>query len=145
MNTTELLAKVRRLEIKTKGLSKHLFSGDYHSAFKGRGMSFSEVRAYQYGDDIRNISCMSVSAGLHCGPGRREAGSAWLRRTSIRAGTVTLFVQCHRKLEGDELKHLYEGVDEIVWPVTESIECCEVGCPAGNAAGFGARSRASPL
>ncbi len=55
MNTTELLAKVRRLEIKTKGLSKHLFSGDYHSAFKGRGMSFSEVRAYQYGDDIRNI------------------------------------------------------------------------------------------
>ena len=55
MNTTELLAKVRRLEIKTKGLSKHLFSGDYHSAFKGRGMSFSEVRAYQYGDDVRNI------------------------------------------------------------------------------------------
>ncbi len=55
MNTNELLAKVRRLEIKTKGLSKHLFSGDYHSAFKGRGMSFSEVRAYQYGDDVRNI------------------------------------------------------------------------------------------
>ena len=55
MNTTELLAKVRRLEIKTRGLSQHLFSGDYHSAFKGRGMSFSEVRAYQYGDDIRNI------------------------------------------------------------------------------------------
>jgi uncharacterized protein (DUF58 family) len=55
LNTTELLAKVRRLEIKTKGLSKHLFSGDYHSAFKGRGMSFSEVRAYQYGDDVRNI------------------------------------------------------------------------------------------
>lgn len=55
MNTTELLAKVRRLEIKTKGLSKHLFSGDYHSAFKGRGMSFAEVRAYQYGDDVRSI------------------------------------------------------------------------------------------
>ena len=55
MNTTELLAKVRRLEIKTKGLSKHLFSGDYHSAFKGRGMSFAEVRAYHYGDDVRNI------------------------------------------------------------------------------------------
>ena len=55
MNTTELLKKVRRIEIKTKGLSKHLFSGDYHSAFKGRGMSFSDVRAYQYGDDVRNI------------------------------------------------------------------------------------------
>ena len=53
MNTTELLKKVRRIEIKTKGLSKHLFSGDYHSAFKGRGMSFSEVREYQFGDDIR--------------------------------------------------------------------------------------------
>lgn len=55
MTQKELLAKVRRLEIKTRGLSKHLFSGDYHSAFKGRGMSFAEVRAYQYGDDVRNI------------------------------------------------------------------------------------------
>ena len=50
-----MLRKVRRIEIKTKGLSKHLFSGEYHSAFKGRGMSFSEVRSYQYGDDVRNI------------------------------------------------------------------------------------------
>ena len=50
-----MLKKVRKIEIKTKGLSKHLFSGDYNSAFKGRGMSFSEVRDYTYGDDVRNI------------------------------------------------------------------------------------------
>jgi uncharacterized protein (DUF58 family) len=55
MDTRELLKKVRKIEIKTKGLSKHIFSGEYHSAFKGRGMSFSEVREYQYGDDVRNI------------------------------------------------------------------------------------------
>ncbi len=55
METRTLLKKVRKIEIKTKGLSKHLFSGEYHSAFKGRGMSFSEVRAYQFGDDVRNI------------------------------------------------------------------------------------------
>ena len=55
METSELLQKVRKIEIKTKGLSKHIFSGEYHSAFKGRGMSFSEVRNYQYGDDVRNI------------------------------------------------------------------------------------------
>ena len=55
MDTRELLKKVRKIEIKTKGLTKHLFSGEYHSAFKGRGMSFSEVREYQYGDDVRNI------------------------------------------------------------------------------------------
>jgi len=55
MTTTELLKKVRKIEIKTRGLSKHIFSGEYHSAFKGRGMSFSEVRDYQYGDDVRNI------------------------------------------------------------------------------------------
>lgn len=53
--TQELLKKVRQIEIKTKGLSKHIFAGEYHSAFKGRGMTFSEVRDYQYGDDIRNI------------------------------------------------------------------------------------------
>ena len=55
MDTKELLQKVRKIEIKTRGLSRHLFSGEYHSAFKGRGMSFSEVRDYQYGDDVRNI------------------------------------------------------------------------------------------
>jgi len=55
LDTAELLKKVRKIEIKTKGLSKHIFSGEYQSAFKGRGMSFSEVRNYVYGDDVRNI------------------------------------------------------------------------------------------
>ncbi|MFC2114244.1 DUF58 domain-containing protein [Bacteroidota bacterium] len=55
MDTKELFKKVRHIEIKTRGLSNHLFAGSYHSAFKGRGMSFSEVREYQYGDDIRSI------------------------------------------------------------------------------------------
>jgi uncharacterized protein (DUF58 family) len=55
METKDLLRKVRKIEIKTKGLTNHIFSGEYHSKFKGRGMSFSEVREYQYGDDIRNI------------------------------------------------------------------------------------------
>jgi uncharacterized protein (DUF58 family) len=55
MDTTELLKKVRKIEIKTRGLSRHLFTGGYHSAFKGRGMSFSEVRIYQPGDDVRMI------------------------------------------------------------------------------------------
>ncbi len=55
METSDLLKKVRKIEIKTRGLSKHIFAGEYHSAFKGRGMAFSEVREYQYGDDIRAI------------------------------------------------------------------------------------------
>lgn len=55
METTELLKKVRQIEIKTRGLSRNIFAGQYHSAFKGRGMAFSEVREYQYGDDIRDI------------------------------------------------------------------------------------------
>ncbi len=55
METKELLKKVRKIEIKTKGLSNQIFTGEYHSAFRGRGMSFSEVREYQYGDDIRSI------------------------------------------------------------------------------------------
>lgn len=55
METSELLKKVRKIEIKTKGLSKNIFAGEYHSAFKGRGMTFAEVREYQYGDDIRSI------------------------------------------------------------------------------------------
>ena len=55
MEAIELLKKVRRIEIKTRGLSKHIFAGEYHSAFKGRGIAFSEVREYQYGDDIRSI------------------------------------------------------------------------------------------
>lgn len=55
MDAKELLKKVRRIEIKTRGLSNNIFAGEYHSAFKGRGMMFSEVREYQYGDDIRDI------------------------------------------------------------------------------------------
>ena len=55
MDSNELLKKVRKIEIKTKGLSANIFAGEYHSAFKGRGMMFSEVRQYQYGDDIRDI------------------------------------------------------------------------------------------
>ena len=55
MDAKELLKKVRRIEIKTRGLSQNIFAGEYHSAFKGRGMTFAEVRAYQYGDDIRDI------------------------------------------------------------------------------------------
>ena len=55
MDTKELLKKVRKIEIKTKRLSNHIFGGEYHSTFKGRGMTFSEVRQYQFGDDIRAI------------------------------------------------------------------------------------------
>ncbi|NVJ88084.1 MAG: DUF58 domain-containing protein [Flavobacteriaceae bacterium] len=55
MDTKEILKKVRKIEIKTRRLSDHVFGGEYHSSFKGRGMTFSEVRQYQYGDDVRNI------------------------------------------------------------------------------------------
>lgn len=55
MDTKEILQKVRNIEIKTRRLSDHIFSGEYHTSFKGKGMSFAEVRQYQYGDDIRNI------------------------------------------------------------------------------------------
>jgi uncharacterized protein (DUF58 family) len=55
METSELLKKVRQIEIKTRGLSRNIFAGQYHSAFKGRGMAFSEVREYEFGDDIRDI------------------------------------------------------------------------------------------
>ena len=55
MEATELIKRVRKIEIKTRGLTNQIFAGEYHSAFKGRGMAFSEVREYQYGDDIRNI------------------------------------------------------------------------------------------
>jgi uncharacterized protein (DUF58 family) len=55
VEATDIFSKVRKIEIKTRGLSNQIFSGQYHSAFKGRGMAFSEVREYQYGDDIRNI------------------------------------------------------------------------------------------
>lgn len=55
METSEIIQKVRKIEIKTRGLSNHIFAGQYHSAFKGRGMTFAEVREYQYGDDVRSI------------------------------------------------------------------------------------------
>jgi uncharacterized protein (DUF58 family) len=64
VETTELLKKVRKIEIKTRGLSSQVFSGEYHSAFKGRGMAFSEVREYQPGDDIRTID-WNVTARLN--------------------------------------------------------------------------------
>jgi uncharacterized protein (DUF58 family) len=55
MSANDLLKKVRKIEIKTRALSHQIFAGEYHSAFKGRGMAFSEVREYQYGDDVRNM------------------------------------------------------------------------------------------
>ena len=55
MDTKDLLKKVQEIEIKTRGLTKQVFSGEYHSAFKGKGMAFSEVKDYQFGDDVRNI------------------------------------------------------------------------------------------
>ncbi len=61
MDTSDILKRVRQIEIKTRGLSNNIFAGEYHSAFKGRGMAFSEVREYQYGDDIRDID-WNVSA-----------------------------------------------------------------------------------
>ena len=64
METTELLKKVRRIEIKTRALTQQIFAGQYHSAFKGRGMAFSEVRQYNYGDDVRYID-WNVTARFH--------------------------------------------------------------------------------
>lgn len=64
METSELLKKVRKIEIKTRGLSQNIFAGEYHSAFKGRGMAFSEVREYQFGDDVRDID-WNVTARFH--------------------------------------------------------------------------------
>lgn len=65
MEATDLLKKVQRIEIKTRGLSRHIFAGEYHSAFKGRGIAFSEVREYQYGDDIRSIDWNVTSRFNH--------------------------------------------------------------------------------
>ena len=64
METSEIIKKVRKIEIKTRGLSQNIFAGEYHSAFKGRGMAFSEVREYQYGDDVRDID-WNVTARFH--------------------------------------------------------------------------------
>jgi len=64
METSEIIKKVRKIEIKARGLSANVFAGQYHSAFKGRGMAFSEVREYQYGDDVRDID-WNVTARFH--------------------------------------------------------------------------------
>ena len=64
METSEILKKVRKIEIKTRGLSSNIFAGQYHPAFKGRGMAFSEVREYQFGDDVRDID-WNVTARFH--------------------------------------------------------------------------------
>ena len=64
METSEILKKVRKIEIKTRGLSSNIFAGQYHTAFKGRGMAFSEVREYQFGDDVRDID-WNVTARFH--------------------------------------------------------------------------------
>lgn len=64
MDTQEILRKVRKIEIKTRGLSQNIFAGQYHSAFKGRGMEFAEVREYQFGDDVRDID-WNVTARFH--------------------------------------------------------------------------------
>ena len=64
MEAPEIIKKVRKIEIKTRGLSQNIFAGQYHSAFKGRGMAFSEVREYQYGDDVRDID-WNVTARFH--------------------------------------------------------------------------------
>ncbi len=64
METSEILKKVRKIEIKSRGLSQNIFAGQYHSAFKGRGMAFSEVREYQFGDDVRDID-WNVTARFH--------------------------------------------------------------------------------
>lgn len=64
VSTNEILKKVRKIEIKTRGLSSNIFAGQYHSAFKGRGMAFSEVREYQFGDDVRDID-WNVTARFH--------------------------------------------------------------------------------
>lgn len=64
VNTSEIIKKVRKIEIKTRGLSQNIFAGQYHSAFKGRGMAFAEVREYQFGDDVRDID-WNVTARFH--------------------------------------------------------------------------------
>ena len=64
METSEIIKKVRKIEIKTRGLSSNIFAGQYHSAFKGRGMAFSEMREYQFGDDVRDID-WNVTARFH--------------------------------------------------------------------------------
>ena len=78
----EILKKVRKIEIKARGLSQQMFSGEYHSAFKGRGMAFSEVREYQYGDDVRSID-WNVTA---------RTGTPFINRFSEERELTVLFM-----------------------------------------------------
>ena len=82
MDTKELLKKVRKIEIKTRRLSDHVFGGEYHSTFKGRGMTFSEVRAYQFGDDVRSID-WNVTA---------RAGAPFIKRYCEERELTILFL-----------------------------------------------------
>ena len=83
MLTKELLKQVRQIEIKTKGLVNQVFSGEYHSVFKGRGMEFSEVREYQFGDDIRgNPVAVDQFHGEFTGPPAAAIGDPAFRRRS---------------------------------------------------------------
>lgn len=90
MTTADIIKKVRRIEIKSRKLSDHLFSGEYHSAFKGRGMSFSEVREYSYGDDVRNID-WNVTA---------RAGTPYIKTfEEERELTVVLLIDVSKSLD----------------------------------------------
>ena len=80
MNTTELLKKIRKIEIKTRSLSQQNFAGQYHSAFKGRGLAFSEVRSYTYGDDVRSID-WNVTARFRQPFRAGSTGALWTGRT----------------------------------------------------------------
>lgn len=101
MTTSEILKKVRRIEIKSRKISDHLFAGEYHSAFKGQGMSFSDVREYTYGDDVRNID-WNVTA---------RAGDAYIKTfEEERESTVMLLIDVSESLDfgtSPELKRDY--------------------------------------
>ena len=102
MDTTSLLKKVRRMEIKTRGLSSHLFTGSYHSAFKGRGMSFSEVRLYYPGDDVRAID-WNVTA---------RTGEAYIKVfEEERENTVMVLVDVSRRLGREALER---GTEDLL-------------------------------
>ena len=97
METSEILKKVRKIEIKTRGLSNNIFAGQYHSAFKGRGMAFAEVREYQFGDDIRDID-WNVTARFH-----RPFIKVYAEERDL---TVLLMVDVSGSLEFVSIKHL---------------------------------------
>ena len=103
--TTDILKKVRKIEIKTRGLSANIFAGQYHSAFKGRGMAFAEVREYQFGDDVRDID-WNVTARFH-----RPYVKVFEEEREL---TVMLMVDCSGSLAfGSERQEKREMVAEI--------------------------------